>query len=218
MKDSIVIEREDGVKEEFKAGRDFVDAVAGASSKEELREILKAGGISGYEETELEESYKNLALSQNWDAVREMFEDTDFESCKKKLKLHEITTSKENFDLINEVVATASDDTLLKELLVQKEIEGTMAVLHAHGYRAFTADFLLTVRDNVRHLREDALLTADEIRELSGKDFYERCKKSINLLFALSTVAGLALGVSGITEPAYIIAMAGGISLMIGKE
>lgn len=218
MKDSIVMEREDGTTEIFNGGKDFVDAVANAASKEELRDILKAAGISGFREDELDESYRNLALSQNWNAIQEMFEDTDFESCKKKLETHGIETSKENFDLVNEVIASASDDELLKELLVQKEIEGTMKVLHAHGYHALSAEFLLTVRENAKHLRDDALLTAEEIEALSGKDFYERCKKSINLMFALSTVAGLALGVSGITEPAYLIALAGGISLMFRKE
>lgn len=64
MKDSIVINREDGTKEEFVGGKDFVEAVAKASSKEELLQLLEAGGVSGFGEEVPEESYRNLALSR----------------------------------------------------------------------------------------------------------------------------------------------------------
>lgn len=84
MKDSIVINKEDGTKEEFVGGKDFVEAVMKASSKEELAKLLEAGGISGFSEEELEESYRNLALSRDWDAVKELFDEKDFESLSKK--------------------------------------------------------------------------------------------------------------------------------------
>lgn len=71
---------------------------------------------------ELEESYKNLALSQDWNAILSMFQDKDFESCKGKLESHGITTSEEHFALINEVIATASDDELSRELLQMKDM------------------------------------------------------------------------------------------------
>ena len=81
-----------------------------------------------------------------------------------------------------------------------------------------TSEFLLFVKEHAVHLYEDALLTSEEIQELSGKDFYERCKKSINLIFALSSIAGLGLGISSVADPALLIAIAGGLSLMFGKE
>lgn len=97
MKDRIVVKKEDGTTEEFVGGKDFVEAVAKVSSKEELRKLMEAGGIYGFDEEELEESYKNLALSQNWDAVRELFDDKDFESCLGKLNNYGISTTREDF-------------------------------------------------------------------------------------------------------------------------
>lgn len=50
MKNSIVLHHEDGSQQEFVGGRDFVEAVAKASSAKELRRILNAGGVSGFSE------------------------------------------------------------------------------------------------------------------------------------------------------------------------
>lgn len=218
MKDSIVINKEDGTKEEFVGGKDFVEAVMKASSKEELAKLLEAGGISGFSEEELEESYRNLALSRDWDAVKELFDEKDFESCQKKLGEHGITTTREEFDLINEVIATATDDALVAELTQTRDVESSLEVLHRHGYYRMTEDFLLLVRENAAHLREDALLSPEELKAFSGGSFFERCRKSINLIFALSSIAGLALGVSGVAEPAMLIAIAGGVSLVLGID
>lgn len=218
MRDSIVIGREDGTMEEFTGGKAFVEAVAKAASKEELKQILNAGGVYGFDEEELEESYKNLALSQNWDAVREMFDDKDFESCGKKLAAHGITVTKEEFDLVNEVIASAADDALVAELRANTDLERILEILHEKGYHCITAEFLLLVREHVTSLSEDALLTAEELKEFSGNDFFERCRKSINLIFALSTIAGLALGVSSVADPAQLIAIAGGASLVLGFD
>lgn len=218
MKDSIMINVEDGGIEEFIGGKAFVEAVAGASSKDELREILKAGGVNNFSEEELAESYKNLELSQNWNAIKEMFDDKDFESCQKKLKEHGITTTQEEFDLINEVIATAADDVLVAELIQTQSVENALEVLHRHGYYKMTADFLLLVREDAIHLCEDAFLTSEELQEFSGNNFFDRCRKSINLVFALSSIAGLALGVSGVADPALLIAIAGGVSLILGTD
>lgn len=214
MKDSIILQNEDGSQKEFVGGKDFVEAVAKAASAEELRHILNAGGVFGFSDEALEASYRNLALSRNWDAVWEMFQDKDFESCRTKLATHGIDTTRENFDLINEVIATGSDAALIAELRQSRDIDTTMDILHRHEYHTMTAEFFLLVQENAAHLREDALLTQEEIRELAGHTFYERCQKSINLIFALSTIAGLALDVSGVADPAMLLAIASGISLI----
>ncbi len=216
MKDSIILKREDGSEEKFIGGQDFIMAVAGAKSKEELRQILDAGGVRGFSEDMLEESYRNLALSQNWEAVWELFQDKDFESCRTKLAAHGIDVTRERFDLITEVIATGCDDALIAELRKTSKIEETMDVLHRHGYYNMTEDFLLLVLENATHLREDAMLTPEEISRFSGQTFFERCRKSINLIFALSTIAGLALGVSGVADPALLLAIASGVSLIYG--
>lgn len=194
-------------------GRDFIEAVAAASSKEELRRILGESGVARFSDEQLEESYRNLALSQDWNAVRALFDDKDYESCSRKLAAYGISTTRENFDLINEVVATASDDSLIAEITKTRAIEDTLETLHRHGYCTMTAEFLLLVREEAQHLHQE-LLSKEEIADLSGRSFYERCQKSINLIFALSSIAGLTMGVSTVADPALLIAIAGGVSLM----
>lgn len=216
MNDSVIFKREDGSEEEFIGGKDFVMAVAGAKSSEELRRVLNAGGVYGFSEEMLEESYRNLALSQNWEAVWELFQDKDFESCRARLAAHGIDVTREKFDLVTEVIATGCDDALIAEIRKTTQIEETMEVLHRHGYHYMTEDFLLLVLENATHLCEDAMLTEEELLHFSGQTFFERCRKSINLIFALSTIAGLALGVSGVADPALLLAIASGISLIYG--
>lgn len=218
MEDRILIEREDGTTEEFVGGKDFVEAVAKASSKEELKRILNAGGVFGFGDEQLDESYKNLAMSQNWDALLDMFNDKEYESCSEKLAAHGIYATREDFDLINEVIRSGSDDALIAEILHMEDVDSTLEAFHRHGYHAMTGDFLLLVQENAIHFYEDAVLTQEDLKEMAGKDFYERCKKSINLIFALSTIAGLALGVTGVAEPALLLAIAGGVSLMFGED
>lgn len=94
MKNSIVFQHEDGSQEEFVGGKDFVEAVAKAGSVEELRRILNAGGVYGFSDEALKDSYRALAMSQNWDAVWEMFQDKDFESCRAKLVAHGMDTTR----------------------------------------------------------------------------------------------------------------------------
>lgn len=218
MKDRITVNRENGTTEEFVGGKDFIEAVAKAGSREELSRILNAGGVYEFSHEQLEESYRNLVLSQNWDAVMDMFGNKDFESCCSKLAPYGITPTKEEFDLINEVIRSGDDDALIQEITKTRDAKCALEVLHRYGYHVMTADFLMLVRENVLHLCEDAVLTQEEIKEFSGKSFYERCKKSINLIFALSSIAGLAMGVSGVTDPALLIAIAGGVSLVLAEN
>ena len=90
-----------------------------------------------------------------------------------------------------------------------------MAIFHENGYTAITAEFLLAVREHTLRLRSDGLLSEADVAALSGQDFFERCRKSVNLVFALGSVAGLAMNADALTDPAFLVAVAGGISLML---
>ncbi len=198
----------------FTGGRELVAAIAKASSKEELRALLHQGGVLKFNDEALEASYRHLALSQDWNAIQYLFHDRDFESCRKKLNAHGLTTTRENFDLICEVVEIGFNEELLQQALAAETAEENARFLNEKGYHAITVEFLQAVRENAAHLYEDALLTPEDMRMFSGASFLERCRKSINLLFALGCIAELALGYGGVAEPAYLIAIAGGISLM----
>lgn len=61
-------------------------------------------------------------------------------------------------------------------------------------------------------------LNWDAVKGLFDEKDFESCRKSINLIFALSTIAGLALGISDVADPAMLIAIAGGASLVLGVD
>ena len=198
-------------------GRDLVAAVAKAASKEELKEVLNRSGVAKFSDEALETSYRGLALSRDWNALQDMFRDTDFESCSEKLGSHGVTTTRENFDLICEVIRLGSDEALVQRTMSVKTMEEYISLLRENGYHTITADFMRAVRTNAAHLHDDALLTPEDMRMFDGATFMDRCRKSINTMFALGCIAELALGYGGVAEPVYLIAIAGGISLMYAK-
>ena len=78
MDNNILTKSEIHAARNFIDGREFVNAVANAPSKEALKQILNDGGIHNFDDAQLDYCYKNLALSQNWDAVSSLFQDKDF--------------------------------------------------------------------------------------------------------------------------------------------
>lgn len=220
MENNILTKTEIHAARNFIDGREFVNAVAGASSKEELRQILNDGGIHNFDDEQLDYCYKNLALSQNWDAVSALFHDKDFDSCSHKLAEYGISTTREGFDLINDVIAVATNDSLVRQIMTEPDHEKAVAILKDHGYEHITADFLETLSINAVHLRDDGILTEEDYKAMEGKNFWERCSKSINIVFAMSCITELILGlgmedltVAGATEPAFLIAVASGLSI-----
>lgn len=218
MENSILTPNETHNVEKYVTGRDFVNAVASASSMEELKQVLNNGGIEGFDDARLEQCYKQIALSQNWDAVSDMLHDKDYESCKHKLAVHGITTSKENFDLINDVIRAGLDDSLVKMAMTETDHAKTASILQENGCTHITEDFLDILSENAQHLNDDGILTHEDIEAMKGKDFWERCSKSIGIVVAMSCITKLILGLDmvnddGDYEMAYLIAIACGISM-----
>lgn len=194
--------------------RDYVRQVAAVQSADELEMLAAQCGIYGCSSQMLEECYRGIALSQNWQAVKEMLSDHDFESVSRKLADFGLSTSRENFDLINDIVAIAQDNELLKLVIEEPSVLRICAVLNEKGYRAVTPGFLAMLRENVSGLVEDGLLN---IEDFAGKDFWERCEASLNLLAAMSALVELQLKLDGAMNPAFLIAMAGGVSILEPK-
>lgn len=204
-----------GMPEGFTGGTSFIASVAAASSANDLKRVLHMAGITDFSDEALEENWKNLALSQDWNEVLSILCAESFESCARKLAVHGIEAKKEEFALIHELVQSAVDAPLVEKLCRQTDIGSVMALFHENGYKAITEEFLLAVREHTLRLRDDGLLSEEDIAALSGQDFFERCRKSVNLVFALGSVAGLAMNADALTDPAFLVAVAGGISLML---
>lgn len=207
--------RDAGMPESFMAAKGLIAAVAAASSPHDLKRVLHTAGISNISEEALTQSYRLLALSQDWDGMLAILCAENFDDCARKLKMHDIIFSQAEYELIHALVRSALNAPLVAKLRKQNDVDGAVAILHNAGYTAITADFLLAVREHTLRLRDDGLLSAEEIAELAGMDYFGRCRKSINLVFALGTIAGLATGSNVLTDPAFLIAIAGGLGLML---
>lgn len=194
-------------------GKDFVEAVAHARDKAELKELLCKGGITGFEDELLEECWPALALSQDQDALAEIFQDPDFAGCRAKLAAHGLTVSREEFDLISQILAMAQDAEYIRKLMAIKTAPELYAELQAGGYTAVTPEFLASLQENAVSLVEDGIL---DPAALQGEEqpLYKRWFHAINRLFAMCTITELSLGIAGAIEPAYLIAIACGICQM----
>lgn len=204
-----------GMPESFTGGANFIASVAAASSANDLKRVLHKAGITDFSEEALEENWKNLALSQDWNEVLSILCAGDFESCARKLAAHGIEADEEEFTLIHELVQSAVDAPLVERLRRQTDMGSVMDIFHESGYTAITEEFLSAVQEHTLRMRDDGLLSEKDIAALSGQDFFERCRKSVNLVFALGTIAGLAMNAEVATDPAFLIAVAGGISLIL---
>lgn len=204
-----------GMPESFTGGGSFIASVAAASSANDLKRVLHMAGITDFTDEALEKNWKKLALSQNWDEMLSILCAGDFESYARKLAAHDMEVKKEEFVLIHELVQSAVDAPLVERLRRQTDIDRVMDIFHENGYTAITAEFLLAVREHILRLHDDGLLSEEDVAALSGQDFFERCRKSVNLVFALGSIAGLAMNADALTDPAFLVAVAGGISLML---
>ncbi len=204
-----------GMPESFTGGASFIASVAAASSANDLKRVLHMAGITDFTDEALEKNWKKLALSQNWDEMLSILCAGDFESYARKLAAHDMEVKEEEFVLIHELVQSAVDAPLVERLRRQTDIDRVMDIFHENGYTAITAEFLLAVREHILRLHDDGLLSEEDVAALSGQDFFERCRKSVNLVFALGSVAGLAMNADALTDPAFLVAVAGGISLML---
>lgn len=204
-----------GMPESFTGGATFIASIAAASSANDLKRVLHTAGITDFSEEALEENWKKLALSQDWDEMLSILCAGDFASYEQRLATHGMEAEKEEFALIHELVQSAVDASLVEKLRRQTDIDSVMDIFHENGYTAITAEFLLAVREHTLRLRSDGLLSEEDVAALSGQDFFERCRKSVNLVFALGSVAGLAINADALTDTAFLVAVAGGISLML---
>lgn len=201
------------VKELFD-NREAIRSVAQVASAQELDSLVAQYGISGYSAEMLEECYRAIALSQDWDTVKAAFEDNHYESCKAKLEAYGITVTQKDFDLISDIIAVSQDKDLLNAAFSEPSVVNACGILREKGYCAITPAFLEMLRENVGSLFADGIFNNEDARSLAGKDFFERCKASLNTLMAMSSLVELALKLESAANPAFMIAIAGGMDLI----
>lgn len=199
---------------EHARGRALIEAVAAAEDKDALRELLHSNGIDQLTDEMLDECWRYLALSQDMDAMRDIFSDKDFASCRAKLAAHGIEISQEDYALVSDILSIGQDPGYVRRLMEIETTEDLLAELQKEGYRNVTMEFLDALKENAISIASDGILTAEEIKGGEHMSIWKRYFRVINRLFAMSTVTELTLRTPGAASPAYTIAMACGVCLM----
>ncbi len=189
--------------------RGLVQQVATAESASQLMDALHGAGITGFDPATAEQAFHGLLLSRNSLALTDLFRDNNYYSCTRKLKAMGIETTPAEFDLINDILAAAHDDTMGAEMDSTEGIERAAEVLAAYGHYHITPGFLATMLQYVTLLEEEGVFTQKDYEEMASYTFEQRCTKYINQLQAIGVIVGLRYGIHDSFETPYLIAIAG---------
>ena len=198
----------------FIQNRDLIYRTAQVTSASQLDSLMAEYDIIGYTDEMLEECYKAIALSQDWEAVKIILEETDYDTCSRLLAEHNIVASLEDFERIQDVIRISSDPMLIRKVFSRGSILETVELLHAKGCNTIDTQFIATLRENIGNLVSDGMIPEQEAAGFEGKNFYDRLHKALNPLIAMSAVTELVFHIKGAVNPAFIFASAGGISLI----
>lgn len=193
---------------------ELISSTIKAESASELDALMKLHEISGYTSEMLEECYKAVSLSQDWDTVRSLLEETDYGACRELLQKHNMEIQRDDFELIRDVVHISSDSLLIRKIFGKGSIVETLELLQANGCKAVDARFIAILRENAGSLVSEGMISEQEAETFQGKTFYERLHKALPSLMAMAAVTELVFHIEGAVSPAFIFAIAGGISLM----
>lgn len=78
----------------------------------------------------------------------------------------------------------------------------------------FTEDFLQTLIHCTNLMNQTGLISGEEYASMAGKSFLERVYDNMNLLSAVGVISALRFNLASAFEPAYLIAIAGGCTLI----
>lgn len=196
------------------SARQFIKEVGAVQSAAKLDGLVLKHGIKGYTKDMLKECYACISLSQDRDALRTILKDTDPGSICSRMAAYGIDATAEMAGLLCDIAHIGQDETLLKSVLSEKSVVRVTEQLHENGYQAINASFLEMLRENAGSLVEDGMLMMEDIRDFSGRDFFERCDNALNTLVSMGTVIELALHLQDAVNPVYMIAIAGNIALL----
>ena len=194
-------------------GMGYVQKVAQASSVQELQRYLFRGGFPDASQEQLEQAFSVISLSQNWEEVESIIKEEDYREFKKKLAEHDEVAEPAEFDLIRDIVKQAQDQPMLAKMQYVSNQSEAADVLADAGYYHITEQFLGNLLDNYVTLRDQKLL--DESSDLlQEKDFWESCRKSVNIIFTLGSLAQLRYGTERAFKLSDYIVIAGGMGII----
>lgn len=193
---------------------DLIGRAAGVSSAAGLDALMEEHGITGYTGNMLDECYRAIVFSRDWDTVSTLLDETDYDSCRQLLAKYDMEVEPKDFDRIRDVVHISSDSMLIRKIFGKGSIVETVELLQAKGCKAVDAQFIATLRENIGSLVSEGMIPEQEANAFQGESFYERLQKALNPLMAMAAVTELVFHIEGAVDPAFMFAIAGGISLM----
>ncbi len=191
------------------ADRDLVRQVAEAESADRLEAILSTAGITNFTRDTLEESFKHLTLSRDSLALTDLFKDSSYYSCSRKLAALGLSTTPAEFDLIKDIFAAAHDSTMGPDMDDAHDLDAAAEVLKAYGHYHIEKDFIATMLEYTTLLDEEGIFSEQVYEEMKKYTFEQRCTKYITTLQAIGVITGLRYGIHDSFETPYLIAIAG---------
>lgn len=194
--------------------RRLLEAVAAAGSTDLLRSLLDKASVTGYDDEALDSAFRMLTLSRDGEKLTDLFHDSNYYSCSRKLAAMGVETTPEEFDIINDTLAAAQDRDMGEQLADVQGIPAAAEILKAYGYYHITDSFLSTVLQYSELMTGGNVFDGAELEGMKERSFEENCRNNINLLAAVSAISNLRYGISDSLEIPYIIAIAGCMALI----
>ncbi len=219
--EDIRVPEEPSTKEKVRsvaADRDFVAAVAAVQSEEALRDLLTEAGIFGYTDLELSEAYNVINVARNGHKIVSLFDEKDYAACVKELAKINTETTPAEFDLINDILACSEDKVMGADMDKVTELHEAAEVMMNHGYYHITEEFLSVIVQYAAVMEEQGFFTEKDYTEMKQYSFRERVIRNISTLCAVGAVTGLKYGIRNSFEIPYIIAIAGGLTLIHSRR
>ncbi len=193
--------------------RTLIRNTASAESEDVLNHILFTAGIKEYTPEALHNAYQALQLSRNAEELLSLFENSYGECCK-RLAAYDMSLSPAEYDLAKDVISCTADKAMAQEMNTVREIPDAAETLKKYGYYHITEDFLSTLIHYANLMDQTGMFTEEDYRSMTGMNFRERVCANIHQLSAVGVIAALRFGLASAFEPAYLIAVAGGCTLI----
>ena len=194
--------------------RAFIQQIAGAESIEALRSLMDHAGIFGYDDEALEGAYQNLVIARNSEKITGLFLNDNYYTCSMELAKMGMETTPEGYDLIRDILNCAEDTVMGSDMDKVTDLAPAEEVLQKHGYYHITKDFLTVLLQYSSLLDEQDVFTEKEYEKMEKLSFMERCRKNIRTMGAIGAITALRHGIHNSFEVPYMIAIAGGVTMI----
>ncbi|MCR4676002.1 MAG: NAD-dependent epimerase/dehydratase family protein [Sphaerochaetaceae bacterium] len=194
--------------------RDFIIKVAAAENEDQLRALLDRAGITGYDDDSLRMALRSLTVSRNASELTKLFKEKNYYRCSNELSKLDVETTPAEFDLINDIFSCAGDASMARDMAGVNDHKKAAVILKKYGYYHITEDVLSVILQYASMLDQQNVFTESDYSSMEKQDFNTRCMKNLSTICAIGVITALKYGVHNSYEIPYMIAIAGGVTLI----